>query len=481
MSRSATDSPSYVLLPWIHWLAVYLIVTTFSPLSVDAFSTASNIKISHRNFNIASKTSKVTAISFFRLTKTHATRNSFELHQSTLDATEIETAPTRATTKNVQFRAPLMDYGYPPAVKELGDGSLSQKPVLLYLPGFDGTYICPFLQFPELSTEFDVWCMVVGMDDRSTFDELKQNVLDFITTKLEGDTRRPLYLAGESFGGILASEVANELLSKEVGDKSSLSGLVLINPATCYSRSALQAKGPSVAKLPAYQYSFGLLQLLPLFTDEHSVAQLLLILSAKGLPSVIDTPAREAYMGRVAISLPTQLEYMPQETLDWRLHAWLATGCQQMESKTLAELAEKLRTNKTPTLIIAGEKDETLPSLEEADRLAKLFPKCHVHVVEGAGHASTCGSRVDLAAEMRSHFVELQSSSAAASRTAMKQEAVQGKNEYFGMTERYDKADIGLNPILYWSKENHQSTTKERVTSNNGSYSWNVYKPKKSR
>ena len=147
-----------------------------------------------------------------------------------------------------------------------------------------------------------------------------------------------------------------------------------------------------------------------------------------------------------------------------------------METSTLNELAEKLATTNTPTLIVAGEKDETLPSLEEADRLSNLFPNSHVHVVQGAGHASTCGSRVDLAAEMRSHFVALQSSSSP--RTSMKPEAAKGTGEYFGMTERYDQADIGLNPVLYWSKENHQATSKETKKSKNGAYSWTVYQPK---
>ena len=60
----------------------------------------------------------------------------------------------------------------------------------------------------------------------------------------------------------------------------------------------------------------------------------------------------------------------------------------------------------------------------------------------------------------------------------MKPEAAKGKNEYFGMTERYDQADIGLNPILYWNKDNHQATAKETRTSKNGGYSWTVYQPK---
>jgi hypothetical protein len=126
------------------------------------------------------------------------------------------------------------------------------------------------------------------------------------------------------------------------------------------------------------------------------------------------------------------------------------------------------------TLILVGEKDLTLPSIAEAERLVNLLPKCQVHVVEGAGHASTCGSRVDMTAQMRSMFSELQSKTPNPSsrnskttdvtipskRTAMKAVAAQGTGPYFGMEPRYDDASIGLNPILYWSKENFQPIKK---------------------
>lgn len=372
-------------------------------------------------------------------------------------------------TKNVIFRAPLLEYGYAPTVQEFQDSALAKKPILVYLPGFDGTYICPFIQFPELGTEFDVWCMTVGMDDRSTFEELKENVMEFISTV---DDDRPLYIAGESFGGILACEVTNVLLSLG-NDKDSVSGLILINPATSYDRSALQVDGPPVAQLPSLLYPLGLMKLLPLFMDEFSFSQLLLILSAEALPSVIDTPAREAYMGRVAISLPTKLEYMPQETLNWRLTEWLATGCEQTKA-TLKDLSEQIQLK---TLIIAGEKDLTLPSVKEGERLSNLLPSSHFHVVEDAGHSSTCGSRVDLAAVIRSHFQELQGS-ANSKRTAMKQAATIGEGPSFGMTERYDGADVGLSPMEYWSNENYMTIDISTEISNNGKFRIAVYKSK---
>jgi len=145
---------------------------------------------------------------------------------------------------------------------------------------------------------------------------------------------RPIYIAGESFGGILASDVALTLLTEQKKrndiDEANvdLQGLVLINPATCYDRSQLATAGPPMAKTPFPFYVLGLFsKLVPLFTDEFSLEQLLLILQAKALPSVIDNPCREAYMGRVALSLPTKLEFMPPTTLSWRLNEWLQTGC----------------------------------------------------------------------------------------------------------------------------------------------------------
>lgn len=458
-------------------------------------------------------------------------------------STETQTPPSTTSQDprphRVQFASPLLEYGHPPTVEELRNGTLSEKPILLYLPGFDGTYICPFIQYPELGTEFDVWCMTVGIDDRSTFEELKWCVLDFIDnldqveqsmkqeegepslkeeqeviaagstspntttsstagqpfwtswfpTTATGSTilkrkKRPLYLAGESFGGLLASEVALTLLNKNKGggggttstEASStttpvdLQGLVLINPATCYDRSQLAAKGPAIAKLPAPLYPFGLAGLLPLFMDEHSFSQLLLILSAKALPSVIDDPVRESFMGRVAFSLPTKLEYMNQGALEWRLEEWLDVGCERLESR----MRDFQDHPSFRTLILVGEKDLTLPSIAEAERLVNLLPKSQVHVVEGAGHASTCGSRMDMAAQFRKAFPELrkgrknnkpvQQTTATnendTKRTAMKPEAANGIGPYFGMEPRYDGANIGLNPILYWSKDNFQSMRK---------------------
>jgi pimeloyl-ACP methyl ester carboxylesterase len=487
-----------------------------------------------------------------------------------------EVEPIRA--RDVRFISPLLEYGYKPAVDECIalkeqqkqrqqskrtsniTATLLKKPLLLFLPGFDGTFLSPFLQFPELQTSFDVRCMVVSTKDRSTYDELLENVITFLRIEIHGEKQifhndsfslsnngnmsfstdsdnkndsisttvgtnstliykdlnvfigdknisssnqwsdmvqstssffgsivkvvvsttsnpnlfedRSVYLVGESFGGILASDVAINILNNNSKKTKSnkhinLQGLVLINSATCYDRSRLAVEGQKVAKMPKWLYPFCVLSLLPLFTDNFSFQQLLAILQGRSLPSIIDNEIREAYMGRVAFSLPFKIPFITQNVLQWRLSNWLATGCDKMATKNqLSALRTKYLSFRT--LIIAGEDDRCLPSIAEAQRLSAVLPNSVVHIVAGAGHSSTCGSRVDLAALIRNRFPELRNgptefnqkkgttsdkNNKKVLRTSMKVTAACNSGVLFGMEPRYDNKTIGLSPLLYWNEK----------------------------
>jgi len=366
---------------------------------------------------------------------------------------------THLWSSTVQFSSPLLDAGYPPAVMEAEEGSNDNKPILLYLPGFDGTLLAPFLQFPKLSTSFDVRGMSVDMEDRSTFQELSDMVLNYINGTVQENNDRPMYLMGESFGGILACHVA--LRAQECS--FNLKGLILINPATSYTRSNLATEAPSVSKLPYWRYPLGILQkLVPLFGDEYFVPQLLQILSGQALPSVINTPAREAYMGRTAFTLPYKLKFMPRDTLAWRLSQWLQTGCETVNKMLEEDCTSGVKSVTTlpQVLIVVGGADETLPSVSEADRLSLLIPNVRdVFVVEGAGHATTCGNRVDLAAVIFNSFDELCGNNASDNQVYIA-ETENGTN--LGMVPRYDdvKGGMGLSPALYWTQDNFRKYKK---------------------
>lgn len=390
---------------------------------------------------------------------------------------------------HIQFVSPLLEDGYPPAVLEYEDAfnnnAMRRKPMLLYLPGFDGTILAPFLQFPSLGEEFDVRAMKVDMEDRSSFEELKNSVLDYLQEECRGEdarAERGVYLMGESFGGILATEIALELNRPAYKDYLDLRGLILVNPATSYLRSPLYELGPPIANaLPLFpaldgiQYVFGLLtRLVPLFLDEgRAMKQLVAILSSKGLPSVINDPRREAYMGRVAFDLPSRLKFMPKDTLKWRLDEWLEWGCGVFEDRlemlrsvrdstgeasgdvetyALLKVSQELR-----TMIVVGELDLTLPSLEEADRLSsEVFRNAYVHVVPGAGHASTCGGSLNLMELIRKVFPE-----AYLNERIENEYARRPTEELQGLEPRYDRAWIGLSPLLYWSKYNYRKWRRD--------------------
>ncbi|KAL7532795.1 hypothetical protein ACHAXR_004856 [Thalassiosira sp. AJA248-18] len=403
---------------------------------------------------------------------------------------------------HITFVSPLLEDGYPPAVLEYertkNNNNQQQqqqpKPMLLYLPGFDGTILSPFLQFPSLGEEFDVRAMKVDMDDRSTFEELKEAVVEYLLRECRGGDGQAngglgmVYLMGESFGGILATEVALELNRPTYTEYVELQGLILVNPATSYLRSTLYELGPPIANVQSLpgvlsdvQYVFSLVtQLVPLFLDEgRAIQQLIAILSSKGLPSVVNNPQREAYMGRVAFDLPKRLKFMPKDTLKWRLEEWLEWGNGVFEDRlemlqstrnsdssapgdvdtySLLKVSQELR-----TVIVVGELDLTLPSWEEANRLSsELFRNACMHVVPGAGHASTCGGSLNLIQLLREVFPEINHRDG--------RNTFDGNGNYnlvmggggepmeqlHGLEPRYDGASIGLMPFLYWSKDYYQ-------------------------
>ncbi len=177
--------------------------------------------------------------------------------------------------------------------------------------------------------------------------------------------------------------------------------------------------------------------------------------------SVIDSPEREAYMGRTAFSLPSKLKFMPQSTLKWRLEEWLMKGCSDIQAKEESNEIKDLIGTK-PVLIVAGENDLTLPSVEESFRLQTTMLEradVDVHVVNGAGHACTSGSRVDLAALMRKKFL----SSSSSGRMAMKEVAALNDGVDFGLEPRYDGAQVGLSPMEYWSEALYRTFTCKTI------------------
>jgi|TARA_B110000196_G_C20663897_1_gene438714 pimeloyl-ACP methyl ester carboxylesterase len=80
----------------------------------------------------------------------------------------------------------------------------------------DGSLSTPFMQYPELSTSFELACMTHcdGLDSRASFEELTASCAAEISASARSG--RQVLLVGESFGATLAIAVAHRLRDVQV-------------------------------------------------------------------------------------------------------------------------------------------------------------------------------------------------------------------------------------------------------------------------
>ena len=185
------------------------------------------------------------------------------------------------------IEADMKDYVRPsgaPEVRAIDGLSDPNKPVLLYLPGIELSGYTLHPQTQELSEDFALHYLTVGQDDRTSFDGLVDVVCDAIdrlanepvdaaaaaataagsadaaaaaaavasadaaddaaaagsdvassSATVDAASPRPVYLLGESFGGVLGLAVALRAATVP-GAVCQLSGAALVNPASSIAR-----------------------------------------------------------------------------------------------------------------------------------------------------------------------------------------------------------------------------------------------------
>ena len=308
-------------------------------------------------------------------------------------------APVRPARRRVGFVNPLEVDGF---VDPAGWGTHrapATLPLLVFLPGMDGSLATCLFQFPALGAAFELACMrhADGMGSRAPFEALVDDAASFVADACEAGRR--VVLVGESFGATLALGVALRLAEA----RTRVAGVVLVNPATPYPRSALARLGPPLAALPNPLFLLGLpLLALLVFDLPTQIPAFASVLRSTRLPALLASPAREAYLGRVALAAflgrrgPNlaigpllALDVFAPDDLSFRLSRWLRDGAAAVEPR--------LREVDAPVLCVVGGRDRLLPSVDEADRLrARLRDLRGTVVVPGAGHASTLGPALNL-------------------------------------------------------------------------------------
>jgi len=244
----------------------------------------------------------------------------------------------------------------------------ANHPLFVFLPGMDETgKELMTLQVAGLEAVFDVRCFVIPAESLDSWDSLAQQLIALTKTELE-KTPRQVYLCGESFGTCVALTALAQ--APDLFDR-----IILINSASSFHRVPLMNIG-----------SF-LLPWTPQFLYDCS--------SALALPFL----AQLFRLSSTACkALMKSAQDAPKQTAEQRL-----------------ELLRKFRANETklqnitqPVLLIGSQQDHLLPSVEEADRLAKVFPNAQVFTLPNSGHACLVESDIDLIRILQqTHFLPI--------------------------------------------------------------------------
>lgn len=229
-------------------------------------------------------------------------------------------------------------------------------PLLIFLPGMDGTGKLLHKQIPQLSKVFDIRCLNIPLHDRSNWNTLTARTIALIKAELTSNPERGVYVCGESFGGCLAVNIA-------VKAPKLIDRLILVNPASSFKQQ------------PWLQWGSLLTQSMPGWFYPTSVLTILPFLASLGRISFDDRQA-----------LIQTMKSVPQQTSAWRLEL--------LQSFTLD--TARLRQVQKPVLVIAGAADLLLPSVTEAKSLVKHLPNTRLVVLPRSGHACLLETDIDL-------------------------------------------------------------------------------------
>jgi pimeloyl-ACP methyl ester carboxylesterase len=229
-------------------------------------------------------------------------------------------------------------------------------PLFVFLPGMDGTGKLLRTQTAGLEATFDIRCLAIPPDDLTSWDVLSERVVALIQAELEAVPRQSIYLCGESFGGCLALKVALKAphLFKRI---------ILVNPASSYNQR------------PWIHWGCHLTRWLPQSLYQVSSVGLLPFLAALDRISPSDRQA-----------LLSAMRSVPQKTSIWRLSL---LGQFEIDQTQLRRLTQ-------PVLLIASEADRLLPSLTEAQHLAKSLSKARIVTLPYSGHACLLEADINL-------------------------------------------------------------------------------------
>ncbi|KAL5201291.1 hypothetical protein ABZP36_035645 [Zizania latifolia] len=261
-------------------------------------------------------------------------------------------------------------------------GRLPGAPTLLYLPGIDGVGLGLIKHHETLAKMFDMWCLHIPVEDRTSFEGLVEYVERSVKSESQRATDRPVYLVGESVGACIALAVAARNPNIDLV-------LILVNPGTSFHKSQLQSLSAFLDLIPE-PFHLTTPQLLNFLTGNFMKMSSTIV--GRGLSLQEADQALSEITTSVLPSLTFLLDILPKESLSWKLKM-LRTASSFANSR--------LHAVKAQTLVLASGNDELLPSREEAERLRDTLENCRIRNFRGNGHKILLEGEFDLATAIK--------------------------------------------------------------------------------
>jgi pimeloyl-ACP methyl ester carboxylesterase len=226
--------------------------------------------------------------------------------------------------------------------------SQSQAPLIVYLPGMDGTGKLFDRQAAALAKSFDVRRLSIPVNDLTDWEPTIDRIVELIGAELGTDLpKRSVYVCGESFGGCLAMKLAIQV--PELCDR-----LILINPASSFQQRLWMRWSVSLtALIPPNLYQAGCIALLPFLAAVERIDR---------------ADLQDLLRAMQSIEFPTAM---------WRI------SLLDRFNVTL----EQLQQISQPTLVISSGSDRLLPSQAEGKLLTRWIANARLHFIPQGGHA----------------------------------------------------------------------------------------------
>ncbi|ONK72064.1 uncharacterized protein A4U43_C04F15320 [Asparagus officinalis] len=243
--------------------------------------------------------------------------------------------------------------------------------------GIDGVGFGLIRHHQRLGKIFDVWCLHIPVMDRTPFEDLVEYVERTVKSEKSCLPKKPIYLVGESLGACIALAVAARNPDVDFV-------LVLANPATSFYNSHLQSLSAFLDVVPE-----------PLHV---TIPYFLSFITGNSMRMSLSNVDDKLSLQQAIAALPSSFSQMlpcltfladilPKESLFWKL---------TMLRVASSFANSRLHAVKAQTLILAGGRDQLLPSREEAERLCNALPNCRIRHFQDSGHNLLLEGGIDL-------------------------------------------------------------------------------------